>query len=59
MQGSLEDLLYLADLSLALLVVVELLVVPLYHVNQLIDVAAWYNYISNFLLGLHLLPHHE
>lgn len=32
---------------------------PLDHVDQLIDVAAWHNNIANFFLWLHLLPHHE
>ena len=58
-QGSLENLLYLANLSLTLLLIVKLLVMSLDHVDQLIDVAARHNYIANFLFRLHLLSHHE
>ena len=58
-QGSLEDLLNLADLSLALLLVVELFVVSSNHIDQLFDIATRHNDIANLLLGLHLLPHHE
>ena len=58
-QRALENLLDLANLTLALFLVVLFLVVALDHVNQLVDVAAGDDYVAHFFLGLHLLPHHE
>ena len=60
MQGAFENLLDLSNLSLAFLFIVKFLkVMSLDHIDQLVNIAARYNYVSNFLLGLHLLSHHK
>lgn len=57
---ALEDLLDLSDFPVDFLVLFfGLLVVALDHVDELVDVVAGHDDVAHFLLGLHLLPHHE
>ena len=58
-QGAREYLLNFADLALASLLVARGLVVPLDHVDQLVDIEAGYDDVADLLLGLHLSPRHE
>ena len=60
MQGSLKDLLDLTDLSLAFLLVLDLLVVvALDQIDKLIDVAAWNDNVASPLFLLQLASHLE
>ena len=60
MQGSLEDLLDLTDLSLAFFLVLDLLVVvALDQIDKLIDVAAWNDNVASPLFLLQLASHLE
>lgn len=54
-QGAFEDLLNLPHFALALLLVVYLFIMSLYHVHKLVYIAAWNYYVTNFLLRHHLL----